>query len=90
MVLCWYAAVGDLQDELDERVAAARKVTTTNAALAELVAGQRAWEAKRNSDCSIWERKYPGGSLATLSIAICRYQAGRQRLADIKVANAAR
>jgi uncharacterized protein YecT (DUF1311 family) len=82
---CWYGAAEDMQDELNHRVVLARRNPDgSDATVAGLVEAQKKWQAKRDADCNVWDKKYPGGSLANLSIAMCRYEAGRKRLTQLR------
>ncbi|MEO6602114.1 MAG: lysozyme inhibitor LprI family protein [Polyangiaceae bacterium] len=87
---CWTEVVSNVRDDLDATVLAERKRGTPfNAALAALLRDQEKWEKKRDTRCNAKDNGQMGqglGSMGSLSVAHCRYEADRKRLAAFQAA----
>jgi uncharacterized protein YecT (DUF1311 family) len=79
-----------VRDALDATVLAERKRDTPlNAALSALLRDQEKWEKSRDARCNAKDNGQMGqglGSLGSLSVMHCRYQADRKRLAAFQAA----
>jgi len=85
---CWWAATDDINDVLHGVLASERQSPADSGSASALLKGQRAWERQRDASCRAAAESNKGGSLAQLTMVMCRYQANRRRLLEFKAAQA--
>lgn len=87
---CWSEAVSNVRDDLDATVLGERmRATPLNSQLAALIGDQEKWERTRDIRCNAKDNGQMGqglGSMGSLSVAHCRYEADRKRLAAFQAA----
>ena len=87
---CWSENVSKVRDDLDAIVLAEKtRDTPLNAPLAALLRDQETWKKKRDARCDAKDNGQMGqgmGSMGSLSVARCRYDADRKRLAAFQAA----